>query len=172
MKVSLIDLRREDNLSQDGVRSLEENDATIIVILGHGSPETVAGLTRDTFPTFPQAKVVWMYACQCGLSLIGEIARRGLIVFGYVTNVLAPESAESTVATHIKNLLESYAGEINAASFLRYVHDGLLAKASDLIIKAKQERNGLYLLQAALINHTRLSVRVAQPNANPPHILR
>ena len=166
MIVSLMDLRQ---LSKEQAGSLVgQHDAEVVIVVGHGTPDSVGSLqfslTAETFPSFPSAQVIWLYACHCGISLMRSIAERGVTVFGYVTSVLAPATVESTVAYHIKSILEEYSGDTNPRALLSYVQEKLFDKASVLLASATDERNGLLLFQASLINHTRLSLRFAPPN--------
>jgi len=156
MRVSLVDLRNPDHKT-----SLVEADAPIVIVIGHGSPDSIGGFKAKTFPVLPSAQVVWFYACNCGKSLITEIARRGVIAFGYITSVLAPASVESSVASYIKICLEGYSGSLSPIPILSYVQELLFEKAFCLAQQAMDQQNGLLLLQAALINHTRLSLRFA-----------
>jgi hypothetical protein len=74
---------------------------------------------------------------------------------------LAPHPIEATVASRIKRLMEEYSGSVKGKDVLLYIQSKLLDEAVSLIGKAKEERNGLILIQAALINHARLSIRYA-----------
>ena len=166
MTVSLIDLRELSNPSKEQLSSLvEQHDAHIVIVVGHGTPNSVGsrkyGFTAETFPHFPSAKVIWLYACNCGTALITEIAKRGVTAFGYITNVLAPATVESSVAHHIKNIVERYSGDISPSALLSYVQEELFNNASTLLESASDQTNGLFLFQASLINHTRLSLRFA-----------
>jgi hypothetical protein len=163
LRTSLIDLRNHNEQwkSKDIGTLAREYDAPAVVFLGHGSTHSIAGLTESTFPTFPSAKVIWIYACNCGRSLIDRLGNSKLAVFGYVTGILAPHSIEATVASRIKRLMEDYAGSMKAKDILLYIQCKLLDEAVSLVVKAKEEKNGLILIQAALINHGRLSIRFA-----------
>jgi len=163
MKTALIDLREHSAIwSSTEIDSLiREYDALALVLLGHGSPTSVAGLTATTFPKFPSAQVIWIYACNCGKSLIGQISKASLLVFGYVTTVLAPDPIESTIASQIQTLMTDYNGGVTGKNILYYVQAKLFEEAVRLVSKSSEEMNGRFLLEAALINHSRLSIRFA-----------
>jgi hypothetical protein len=163
LKASLVDLRNHNEQwnSRDIETLVRAYDAPVMVFVGHGSSHSIAGLTEATFPKFPSAQVIWIYACNCGKSLIKQLGNNELAVFGYVTSILAPQSIEATVASHIRRLMEEYSGTAKGKDILIYIQSKLFEEAVTLITKAKGERNGLVLIQAALINHTRLSIRFA-----------
>jgi hypothetical protein len=170
MNVSLIDIRTSTDM--DEMRNLiARTDAPIIVILGHGARNSIgssiAGFTAETFPIPSSARVLWFYACNCGESMIGKIAQRGPVAFGYLTSILAPASVEATVANRIKTYLEDYTDSVDPILIRAYVQERLLEDARQLSQDAKNTHNGLLLLQAALINHTRLSLRFASIGTLP-----
>jgi len=168
MTVSLIDIRELTRLDEAQIGSLVKlHDAEIVIIVGHGTAHSVGSrhfeFTAETFPHFPAAEVIWLYACSCGRSLITEMAKRGVTVFGYITSVLAPATVESSVAHHIKVILDEYSGRKSPNVLAWLVQDGLFRKASALLDDASEQGHGLLLLQASLINHTRLGLRFALP---------
>lgn len=169
MKVSLVDLREFNSNVQDDIDSLlSGNDSTAVILVSHGSRQSIDGFTAETFPRFPSAKVIWLYACNCGKLLIRNIAdsHGSAIVFGYTTNVLAPTTGalESTVAGSIRKFLEDYSGPHDSNMILGHVQGKLLERALSEIEMAKTKRDGRMLLGAALTNHTRLSLRFAEPS--------
>jgi hypothetical protein len=168
MTVSLIDIREVPKLNNAEIGSLvKQYDAEIVIVVGHGTAHSVGSsqfeFTAQTFPHFPTAKVVWLYACSCGRSLITEIAKTGVSVFGYITPVLAPATVESSVAHHIKDILDENSERISPNELASLVQDELFSEASALLDNASEQGNALLLLQASLINHTRLSLRFALP---------
>jgi len=166
MNVSLVDLRTLTDMYE--MRSLiAQIDAPIMVILGHGARNSIAGFTAETFPIPSSARILWFYACNCGESMIGKIAQRGPVAFGYLTSILAPASVEATVANRIKTYLETYTGSVDPLLIHSYVQERLLEDAGQLAEQAKNSHNGLFLLQAALINHTRLTLRFASIGTLP-----
>jgi len=164
MKVAVIDLRGSESPNQNTLRV--DSDCAVAIFVGHGTRQSVCGYTSQTFPRLPSVKVIWLYACNCGKKLIKEIAEMhgNVTVFGYTTNILAPTTGpiELTVAGDIKDSLEEYSGPSITSHILRHVQDRLLKEAVRDIEKAKAQRDGTMLMVAALINHTRLSLRFAE----------
>ena len=164
MKVLLVDLRNPLSSSAVEVMSFaNDNDAPVVLVVGHGDStgDSVDGFTADTFPSFPSARVIWFYACNCGKSLVTKIARRGVTAFGYVTGILAPALEELSLANCIRDALEDYTGDLSPMTVLCHVQDRLLKEAGRLLEQRRIEQNAIQLLRAALINHTRLSLRFA-----------
>ena len=159
----LVDLRNFLSSSAVEITSLKDNDAPIVLVVGHGDStgDSVDGFTADTFPSFPSARVIWFYACNCGESFVEKISRRGVIAFGYVTSILAPALEELKLAACIRDALEDYAGDLSPMTVLYHVQDRLLKEAGRLLEQGKSEQDATQLLRAALINHTRLSLRFA-----------
>lgn len=164
MKVNLIDIRdlRSKTKSLELVKT---NSAEVLILLGHGSRGGMRGLSENDLATIPNAKILWIYACECGQDLIHSLANKYNAVFGYVTEVLAPASIESTVAYKIKKIVEGYAGSDDPGKIVSHVQDALLRFALDLVTLSQQKDKsmGLLLFQAALVNHTRLSLRRGNP---------
>jgi hypothetical protein len=70
---------------------------------------------------------------------------------------------EATVANRIKTYLECYGDSFDPFLIRSHVQESLLKDAGQLAEQAKNTHDGLLLLQAALINHTRLSLRFSTP---------
>jgi hypothetical protein len=180
MKVTVLDLRGSGSATNpDSLRV--DADCSAVIFVGHGTRHSVGGYTSQTFPILSSVKIIWLYACNCGKKLIKEIAERhgSATVFGYTTNVIAPMTGpiELTVAGDIKEFLEEYSGPASTTQILRHVQDRLLKAAIFHIKNAKAQRDGRMLMVAALINHTRLSLRFAEysarttnPTDNPGHL--
>jgi hypothetical protein len=160
MKVSLIDLRDGTDLEQRIPK--EDDGSTGLILVAHGSSSSLTGLSVDNLPIFGSTKLIWLYACNCGQTLIHEIAQKGVKVFGYITAVLAPvsfQSLEDSVPGYIRTALSEYGGEIATSPVLRHVQESLFHKATSMFEQAKNEHDGILLMKALLINHSRLTLR-------------
>src|SRR5437660_880181 len=159
MKASLVDIRdlrrKRTYLSQ-----IRQNSSEILILIGHGSPNSVRGLSVEDLSSVPNVKVLWIYACECGNELIHKLASQYSAVLGYVTNVLAPASIESTVAFRIKTIIDNYGGPLDPKGIIRHVQSELLSQSIKLMkmSSAPDKKFSLLLFYAALINHTRLSL--------------
>jgi len=169
VKVSLIDIRdlRRKTRSVELVRA---NSADLLILLGHGSRSGMRGLNEKDLATIPNAKILWIYACECGLELIHSLANKYNAVMGYVTEILAPASIESTVAYKIKKIVEEYNGSDEPGRIVSHVQEALLRFALDMVTLSQKKDGtmGLLLFQAALVNHTRLSLRRGSPHNIEP----
>jgi hypothetical protein len=160
VKVSLIDIRDLRRKTQS-LELVKTNSAEVLILLGHGSRGGIGGLTEKDLAAIPNVKILWIYACECGQELIHSLAKKYKAVMGYVAEILAPASIESTVAYKIKKIIETYDGSDEPRKIVGYVQDELLQLALNLVTlsRKKDDAMGLLLFQAALINHTRLSLR-------------
>ena len=106
---------------------------------------------------------MWIYACECGLELIHSVASNQYAILGYITEVLAPASIESTVAYKIKEIVEAYPYSSDVRTVVRHVQTALFKFAIKLVAmsRSKDKNMSLLLFQAALVNHTRLGLRMA-----------
>jgi hypothetical protein len=161
MRVALFDLRTQS--------ASIGSDLPALLIVGHGTRQSVGGYTSQTFPIIASAQVIWIYACNCGKQLIKDIAERhgSATVFGYTTNVLAPITGpiESTVAGDIKRFLEEYTGAVDPIQILEHIQNKLLLEAIFQMERARTQHDGVLIMTAALINHTRLSLRFAKQSS-------
>jgi hypothetical protein len=164
VKVSLIDIR-DLRRKAKSLELVKANSADVLIIIGHGSRGGIRGLRKDDLATIPNAKILWIYACECGLELIHNLATKYKAVIGYVTEILAPASIESTVAYKVQKIIETYNGSDEPGKIISHVQDSLLRFALDLMVRSRQNDDamGLLLFQAALVNHTRLSLRRGTP---------
>jgi len=160
MDVNLVDLRNVKSKAE-AKKLIAKNVAPIVILLGHGNRDSFMGFSESMLRSIPNAKIVWIYACECGLSLINRIAPGYVCVLGYATEVLAQETGESTVAHRLRQILQTYSGEMDPEKIIIIVQEGLLNHAMSILSLARKkgEENGWYLVQAALVNHTRLSLR-------------
>jgi len=136
-----------------------------MILLGHGSRSGIRGLSREDLENIPNAKILWIYACECGLGLIHSLANSQYAVLGYITEVLAPASIESTVAYKIKEIIEAYPHSSDAKTVVHHVQTALFRFAVKLVAmsRSKEKNMSLLLFQAALVNHTRLGLRIGNP---------
>lgn len=163
METNLIDIR-DFGLSPAKIASrIDSNVAPVVILICHGSRNSVLGLDIPKLREIPNAKVLWIYACECGLSLIHQLADKYEAVLGYATTVLAPATVESTVAFKLKQIIDQFRDELNPRKLIHFVQKKLFLLALEIFKSArtKGNENGLYLVQAALVNHTRLSLRFA-----------
>ncbi len=165
MEVSLIDLRNVALTKPQLIALLQTGSSKLLVVLGHGTSDSIGGIGVQTFPEIAKTKFLWLYACACGVDLIHRLAERFDGVFGYCTEVLAPTEGDSTVAHKIRDILQGYDGDEEPIQIMRYVQDELHDYAFELfksLIRDGPAQGGFSLVNAALINHTRLSLRVGK----------
>lgn len=154
MRTRVIDLREYDiETAGDRLISfLKINQNNSVVIIGHGNKqgEKICGVDAESLPLSEHIKIVWLYSCNSAKKLAEIVVKKYNVVLGFSTEVVA---LNNVMPTEVQIFIEILLSMDNV------VDDIYTIIRKELEKTAKNELSLKNLLNAVIINHTRLSLR-------------
>jgi len=138
------------------------NHEKALILIGHGNSTgtTACGVDAEMLPNSADLEILWIYACNSAKRIASNLAKRGLTTFGFITDIIVPSR---DLPSEIEQAQECVAPLEQVDSTDLYCR--LRKKLFEFAKKSFQQGQ---ILQAARVNHTRLSLRVFSPVEDCP----
>lgn len=124
------------------------------MILGHGNDEgnMLNGIGLENFPTNDIISILWLYSCNNAKILAPELNRQNIITIGFLREIIV-------VYVGMPYELDMIQKSITNLSTNQYNNIFLLLREAyyESSKQAMREKN---IIQVAILNHKRLSLRV------------
>ena len=136
------------------ISTIAETNDKALLIIAHGNSEgtTACGAKASDIPHNRNVRTIWFFSCNSGKQIAPEIAQRGLVALGFATEAITFEQA-TPIEIEIAQSCMSECENPSASEMYEKLRGGLLESAKNLI---REER----VLEASMVNHTRLNLRV------------
>ena len=153
MKTQIIDLR--GILYRDISRMIKtksNSETEVLILIGHGTLDgtQLMGLSASDILELIRPKLIMFYACNCGKSMVRQIAKSGLMSFGFITNIMIGNN-DKTIEIAFK-VLSNVKNDAQYSEIMDQLRDAWFENAIEFLGKG-------CFLDAAILNHCRLSIR-------------
>jgi len=137
------------------VSAIGSNTDEVVAVIGHGNSDgsTTCGIGAEMIPPNGNLKILWLYSCNSARRIAIELSNRGIITLGFATEVLAFNQSIPNEIEIVEELMV-FSETLAPTKLHCSLRQELLEAAKGNLIADKK------ILEAALMNHTRLSLRV------------